>query len=167
MFRVLNSNLKHNVKLKMEKMTELVSVESITEKIYLIRGNKVLLDRDLAELYGVPLSSKELFAVILTDFRMILCLCWPNRSWKIGDTNLAPPILSKRAFVIHPWPLPNRGWQCSQACLTGIGLYRWISRSCGHSPGCGKCWQAIRSFRKRSTLWKRNTTNSSGWSLRQ
>ena len=75
MFRVLNSNLKHNVKLKMEKMTELVSVESITEKIYLIRGNKVLLDRDLAELYGVPLSSKELFAVILTDFRMILCLC--------------------------------------------------------------------------------------------
>jgi hypothetical protein len=42
-----------NVKFKIEKMTELVSVESITERIYLIRGNKVLLDRDLAELYGV------------------------------------------------------------------------------------------------------------------
>jgi hypothetical protein len=34
-------------------MTEIVSVEVITNKIYLIRGIKVMLDRDLAELYGV------------------------------------------------------------------------------------------------------------------
>jgi len=34
-------------------MTSLVPVEVITSKIYLIRGQKVMLDRDLAELYGV------------------------------------------------------------------------------------------------------------------
>ena len=34
-------------------MKDLVPVERITSKIYLIRGQKVLLDRDLAELYGV------------------------------------------------------------------------------------------------------------------
>ncbi len=34
-------------------MTELVSVEAIANKIYFIRGMKVMLDRDLAELYGV------------------------------------------------------------------------------------------------------------------
>jgi len=34
-------------------MTELVPVELIASKIYLIRGIKVMLDRDLAELYGV------------------------------------------------------------------------------------------------------------------
>ena len=34
-------------------MTELVPVERIANKIYLIRGVKVMLDRDLAELYGV------------------------------------------------------------------------------------------------------------------
>ena len=34
-------------------MNELVPVERIESKIYLIRGQKVLLDRDLAELYGV------------------------------------------------------------------------------------------------------------------
>jgi len=34
-------------------MKELVPVERITSKIYLIRGQKVMLDRDLAELYGV------------------------------------------------------------------------------------------------------------------
>ncbi len=34
-------------------MTELVPVEVISSKIYLIRGIKVMLDRDLAELYRV------------------------------------------------------------------------------------------------------------------
>jgi ORF6N domain len=34
-------------------MKDLVPVERITSKIYLIRGQKVMLDRDLAQLYGV------------------------------------------------------------------------------------------------------------------
>ena len=34
-------------------MTDIVSVENITSKIFMIRGYKVMLDRDLAELYGV------------------------------------------------------------------------------------------------------------------
>ena len=34
-------------------MKELVPVERITSKIYFIRGQRVMLDRDLAELYGV------------------------------------------------------------------------------------------------------------------
>ncbi len=34
-------------------MTELVLIERIAGKIYLIRGTKTMLDRDLAELYGV------------------------------------------------------------------------------------------------------------------
>ena len=33
-------------------MSDIVSVEAISDKIYLIRGLKVMLDRDLAELYG-------------------------------------------------------------------------------------------------------------------
>ena len=34
-------------------MKEIVSVEQITGKIYFIRGQRVMLDRDLAELYEV------------------------------------------------------------------------------------------------------------------
>ena len=34
-------------------MKDVAPVERITSKIYLIRGQKVMLDRDLAELYGV------------------------------------------------------------------------------------------------------------------
>jgi hypothetical protein len=35
------------------KMTEIVPIEKIASKIYIIRGTRVILDRDLAELYGV------------------------------------------------------------------------------------------------------------------
>ena len=35
-------------------MNKLVPIERIENRIYLIRGQKVMVDRDLAELYGVP-----------------------------------------------------------------------------------------------------------------
>jgi len=34
-------------------MTDIIPIENITGSIYLIRGKKVMLDRDLANLYGV------------------------------------------------------------------------------------------------------------------
>ena len=34
-------------------MSDIISIEAIAGKIYLIRGLKVMLDRDLAELYGI------------------------------------------------------------------------------------------------------------------
>jgi phage regulator Rha-like protein len=34
-------------------MNELIPIEAVASRIYLIRGHKVMLDRDLAELYGV------------------------------------------------------------------------------------------------------------------
>jgi len=37
-------------------MKEVIPVEIIERKIYLIRGQKVMLSSDLAELYGVELS---------------------------------------------------------------------------------------------------------------
>lgn len=36
------------------KHSSLIPVERIEKAIYLIRGEKVMLDRDLADLYGVP-----------------------------------------------------------------------------------------------------------------
>ena len=38
---------------KEKKMSNLIPTERIENKIYIIRGQKVMLDRDLAELYGV------------------------------------------------------------------------------------------------------------------
>ena len=41
----------------MPKSDSLIPVESITSRIFLIRGQKVMLDSDLAELYGVTTSA--------------------------------------------------------------------------------------------------------------
>ena len=38
----------------MPKPKPVVPIERVASKIYLIRGEKVMLDSDLAELYGVP-----------------------------------------------------------------------------------------------------------------
>ena len=35
-------------------MEALIPIETIEKKIYLVRGHKIMLDNDLAELYGVP-----------------------------------------------------------------------------------------------------------------
>ena len=37
--------------------TDLISIEKIEKAIYVIRGAKVMLDRDLAELYGVSTAA--------------------------------------------------------------------------------------------------------------
>jgi len=50
----------------------LVPNEIITNKIYLIRGEKVMLDRDLAELYGV--ETKYLKQAVRNYFLRILNL---------------------------------------------------------------------------------------------
>jgi len=42
----------HTKKLKKRSLT--LSVQLIERRIYLIRGQKVMIDEDLAELYGVP-----------------------------------------------------------------------------------------------------------------
>ena len=39
--------------MRVDRKPSLIPVEQIEKSIYLIRGQKVMLDRDLAELYGV------------------------------------------------------------------------------------------------------------------
>ena len=58
-------------------MTKSIAIpdEVVMNKIYLIRGHKVMLDMDLAELYGVETKQlKRLLKETLTASRKILCL---------------------------------------------------------------------------------------------
>lgn len=50
---VINEGLKDGEK-EIEKSVEIAPVERIERLIFLIRGQRVMLDRDLANLYGVP-----------------------------------------------------------------------------------------------------------------
>ena len=55
-------------------MKEIIPVEIIERKIYLIRGHKVMLDSDLAEMYAV--ATKVLLQAVkrnLNRFLVILC----------------------------------------------------------------------------------------------
>ncbi|MBP3462342.1 MAG: ORF6N domain-containing protein, partial [Tyzzerella sp.] len=36
----------------MEEKTELTTIEDIRDRVYIIRGQQVMLDRDLADIYG-------------------------------------------------------------------------------------------------------------------
>lgn len=58
----------------MGEVLEIIPSERIVSKIYIIRNKKVMLDRNLAELYNV--NTKVLIQAvkrILKDFRKILC----------------------------------------------------------------------------------------------
>lgn len=41
----------------MEQMTEVMTVENIQNKVYVIRGQQVMLDYDLAEIYGYEVKN--------------------------------------------------------------------------------------------------------------
>jgi len=46
--------MRHPMKGKRVKQSSLIPVERIEKAIYLIRGEKVMMDRDLAAMYDVP-----------------------------------------------------------------------------------------------------------------
>ena len=52
---------------KMKEENKLMSIELIQSKIIVIRGEKVMIDRDLAELYGV--STKALNQAVTRNIR--------------------------------------------------------------------------------------------------
>ena len=54
--------------------TDLICIEKIEKAIYLIRGEKVMLDRDLASLYGVSTAAlNQAVRRIASVFQKILC----------------------------------------------------------------------------------------------
>ena len=68
---------------------EIIPVERIQQKIYLIRGQKVILDRELASLYGV--STKVLKQAVrrnIERFPATLCFCLITKSLQIGGHKL-------------------------------------------------------------------------------
>lgn len=69
--------------------TDLVPTERTVDRIYVIRGRKVMLDRDLAALYGIP--TKTLKQAVKRNFsvsRPISCSNWIRKSSNIGGHNL-------------------------------------------------------------------------------
>ena len=62
------------MKALIHQVSPMIALESIAQKILLIRGKKVMLDADLAELYGVqPRCSIKRYGETSGVFRLISC----------------------------------------------------------------------------------------------
>jgi hypothetical protein len=72
--------------LKMNRTLVTVPIERVEKAILLIRGEKVMLDRDLAALYDIPTKVlKQAVRRTSTDFQMTSWLCLISRnSWRGG-----------------------------------------------------------------------------------
>jgi len=94
-----------------------ISVERIERAIYLIRGQKVMLDRDLAALYEVETKRlKEQVRRNIDRFPEDFMFVLTTEEFAIGGRNLRPPIPTVWVSVMPPWLLPNRAWRCCRPC---------------------------------------------------
>ena len=70
-------------------MPELISIEAVASKIFFIRSVKVMLDRDLATLYGIETKAlKQAVRRNIKRFRLTLCLNLQKRNSQIGGHKL-------------------------------------------------------------------------------
>jgi len=87
---------------------DLISIEEIEKAIYLIRGEKVMLDRDLAELYQVP--TKALNQAVRR-----------NRDRFLPDFYV--PTLRKRSCRSEPVTVCDRFTEASGSAFQAICIY--------------------------------------------
>ena len=57
----------------MEETKELITTDDIRSKVYTIRGQQVMLDKDFAEIYGYEVKKLNQQVKRNIDFRKILC----------------------------------------------------------------------------------------------
>jgi len=132
-----------------EKMTKLIAIEKIENKIFQIRGKKVMLDKDLAELYGVPNRSliqavkrhksrfPHDFMLLLTNKEVtnlrsqIVISSWGGRRYlphaftEQGVAMLSSVLNSKRAIMVNI-QIMRAFVNLKRIGLTYIGLKRKI-----------------------------------------
>jgi len=130
-------------------MTEIISVEIITSKIFFIRGKKVMLDRDLANLYEVDTSQLTrqvrrnidrfpedfMFQLTKDEFQNLMCQISIS-SW--GGTRKLPYVFTQEGVamlsgVLHSKRAIQVNIQIMRAfiylkrlLLTNVGLRRKI-----------------------------------------
>ena len=99
-------------------MEALVPAEIIDRKIYWIRGHKVMLDRDLADLYGVKTYNlnkavKRNIDRFPQDFMFQLTKEEAGSlRFQIGMSKVG----GRAVGATCPTPSPNKAWPCFLAC---------------------------------------------------
>ena len=100
--------------------TSLIPNEKIERAIYLIRGEKVMLDRDLAALYGVATTRflSRPSGVTLIDFPMISCLCLARLSLKNWRSQFVTSKGDRKGLRYAPFAFTEHGILMLSSVLT-------------------------------------------------
>jgi hypothetical protein len=123
-------------------MTRVAPAQEVIERrIFLVHGHKVMLDRDLAQLYGVP--TKVLVQAVKRN-RIRFPLDFMFQLTRQDLANLKSQIVTSSAVDGAGWggrrkPLnafTEQAWRCSLPCFAVRGRLRQTSRSCGRSSTC-------------------------------
>ncbi len=102
--------------------TSMIPYEIVVNKIYFIRGQKVMLDRDLAVLYKV--ETKRLKEAVKRNngrFPKDFMFEMTKLNLRIGGRNLRPPILISWDCVTVPTASLNRESRCYRVYSTAKG----------------------------------------------
>lgn len=117
-------------------MKDIIPLEKIEQKIYLIRRHKVILDKDLARLYGVPTKRlneqvKRNFSRFPDDFMFQLNKQEYNdlkshfATSRWGGTRKLPYVFTEQGVAISirkiPSPLGGEGKACPERSRKGEG----------------------------------------------
>jgi len=126
---------------RMVKKIKTLQACSIERLIFLLRGQKVMFDKDLAELYGVETKalkqavkrnierfpSDVVFELTEMEFKNLRSQ-FVTSSSKWGGARYMPMAFSR-----------NKELQCFQAFCAAKGRLRSMSKSCAHLCGCVGC----------------------------
>ena len=136
---------------KMKKMARTkskevaIADESVMKQVYVIRGHKVMLDRDLASLYGVETR------VLKQAVRRNIDRFPDDFMFEVSDEELNSMVsqfvipekkLLEELVLLH---LQSKAWPCYPVYSIANKLFILTSRLCACSPVSGKCSRTIRS----------------------
>lgn len=121
-------------------MKELIPQERIESRIFVIRGQKIMLDRDLAELYGVMTSQLTrqvrrnisrfpadfMFRLTKEELKGLICQ-FGTSSW--GGTRKLPYAFTEQGIAMLSGVLHSRKDYPSQYCHYE-GIYQVKASSC-------------------------------------
>ncbi len=142
---------------------QLVPTALISRKIYFFRGTRVMLDSDLAQLYGV--NTSRLNEAVLRkhnrfpkDFMFQLT----RNELQVLRSQTAisnPPVEVAVAFSLTR--SLNMVWRCSQASCIAIEPCRSTSQLCGHSYNSVACSPPTKTCGASLRRWKNDTIRNS------
>jgi len=97
-----------------KKSASLVPIEIIQSKIYLIRGHKVMLDKELAELYGV--STRRLKEQVRRNFKRFPEDFLLELTWEEAQSLRSQIAILKRGEHVKylPYAFTEQGVPCYQ-----------------------------------------------------